>query len=125
MQPLLLIIDDEEDILDLLSYNFSREGFTVAAFDRGEPAMEYLSHHRPDLILCDWMMPGLSGIEICRQIKSNLDMADIPFVMFTCRSEKAAIREARAEGVTDFIVKPVRILELIHRVKGLVQDQAA
>lgn len=125
MQPLVLIIDDEEDILDLLSYNFSRAGFRVAAFEEASPALDFLGANRPEAILCDWMMPEMTGIEVCRKVKSDFELADIPFIMVTCRSEKSAIREARAEGVTDFIIKPVRINELVDQVKTLVAEQAA
>lgn len=123
--PLLVIIDDEEDILDLLSYNFTREGFEVAAFERAAPALDFLQDRRPVVILCDWMMPGMDGLEFCRQVKGNLELADIPFVMVTCRSEKTAQRMAMAEGVTDFIVKPIRVQDLVARVRSLLQDQAA
>lgn len=125
MKPLILIIDDEEDILELVTYNFRRAGFRVASFAEAEPALRFLAVHRPEVILCDWMMPGMTGIDVCRQIKSDLSLADIPFVMVTCRSEKRAIREARAEGVTDYITKPVRIQDLVRRVKNLIRDQAA
>ena len=125
MQPLVLIIDDEEDILDLLTYNFTRAGFRVAAFEEASPALNFLGSNRPEAILCDWMMPGMTGIEVCREIKSNLHLADIPFIMVTCRSEKSAVREAKAEGVTDFITKPVRIPDLVNRVKNLLAEQAA
>lgn len=124
-QPLLLIIDDEEDILELLSYNFSRDGFDVVSFDRASPALEFLQESRPVAILCDWMMPGMDGLEFCRRVKSNLNMADIPFIMVTCKGEKTAQRMAMAEGVTDFIVKPVRVQDLVVRVKSLLQEQAA
>lgn len=123
--PLLVIIDDDEDILDLLSYNFTREGFEVAAFDRAMPALEFLHGRRPVAILCDWMMPGMDGLELCRQVKGNVSLADIPFVMVTCKGEKTAQRMAMAEGVTDFIVKPVRVQDLVARVRSLLQDQAA
>lgn len=124
-QPLLVIIDDEEDILELLSYNFKREGYKVAAFERAALALDFLANHRPVAILCDWMMPGMDGLELLRQIKGNLAMADIPFVMVTCKGEKSAQRLAMAEGVTDFIVKPIRVQDLVARVRSLLQDQAA
>ncbi len=125
MPHLIVIIDDEEDILDLLSYNFGREGFEVASFERATEALQFLSSRKPDAILCDWMMPGMDGLELCRKIKSDVLLADIPFIMVTCKSEKVAIRQAISEGVTDFVVKPVRIADLIARISSLLGDQAA
>lgn len=125
MRQLLLIIDDEEDLLELLAYNFGKEGFEVAAFQRAEPALAFLQGRIPDAILCDWMMPEMDGLELCRRVKSNVEMAHIPFVMVTCRGEKIAQKQALAEGVTDFIVKPVRVPELISRIRQLLGEQAA
>ncbi|MDP5172742.1 MAG: response regulator [Bacteroidia bacterium] len=125
MPPLLLIIDDEEDILDLLSYNFGKEGFEVATFDRADLALKFLEGRRPDAILCDWMMPGMDGLEFCRRVKSSVLFADIPFVMVTCRHEKLAEKLAISVGVTDFIVKPVRVPQLVSRVRTLLGEQAA
>lgn len=125
MQPLLIIIDDEEDILDLLAYNFAREGFEVKTFERAGPALRFLHERKPDMILCDWMMPEMDGLELCRMVKGDLAMADIPFVMVTCRSERAAIKQALSAGVTDFIVKPVRLQELVSRVRDLLGGEQA
>lgn len=117
---LLVIIDDEEDILDLLQYNFANKGFEVKAFTQAMTALEFISSRRPDVILCDWMMPEMDGLSFCRLLKKDRQLSRIPFIMVTCRSEKAAVESAMQEGVSDYIVKPVRIYELIRRVESLL-----
>lgn len=119
----LVIIDDEEDLLELMEYHFEREGFEVHAFDRARPAWDFMTETRPDMILCDWMMPEMSGIEFCNKVKSNLSLADIPFVMVTCRSEKSAMQKALAEGVSAFIRKPIRLPELVRQVSYLISSR--
>jgi DNA-binding response OmpR family regulator len=121
--PLLVIIDDEEDLLDLLTYNFERHGYQVAAFDRAAAAQEFIAQRRPDLVLCDWMMPEMTGLALCKQLKDSLDWADLPFVMLTCRTERSAKRQALAAGVTDFITKPVGMQQLLSQVDNILAGQ--
>lgn len=118
----LVIIDDEEDLLELMEYHFEREGFEVHAFDRARPAWDFIVENRPDMILCDWMMPELSGIDFCSKIKNNLQYADIPFVMVTCRSDTGAKQRAFAEGANAFIKKPIRLPELVRQVSHLISS---
>ncbi|GAB4429789.1 MAG: hypothetical protein OHK0039_48450 [Bacteroidia bacterium] len=118
--PLLIIIDDEEDLLDLLEYNFSREGFRVAVFNRAQPALEYIRTRRPDLILCDWMMPEIDGLECCRRIRSDQATAQVPFVMVTCRTGQASVQQALAAGASAYIPKPIHMRELLGRVRHLL-----
>lgn len=122
-ERLLVIIDDEEDLLDLFEYNFNREGFQVKTFTRALPALDFILQHRPDMILCDWMMPEMDGLELCRRVKSDVSLAGIPFVMVTCRSEREAVRRALSEGVTDYIPKPIRLSDLIGKVRLLLNQQ--
>lgn len=119
-KQLLVIIDDEEDLLDLFEYNFKKNGFEVAIFDRAKPALEFVSKTRPDMILCDWMMPGMTGLELCRNVKNNLNLADIPFVMVTCRNEPEAKKAAISAGATEFIPKPIPIQRLLQRVNQIL-----
>jgi DNA-binding response OmpR family regulator len=116
----LVIVDDEHDLLDLFEYNFVRQGFEVEVFDRVKPALDFVQHNRPDMILCDWMLPGMTGLEFCKTLKEDMVLADIPFVMVTCRNEQEAITRARAEGVTDYITKPIRMSDLIERIKMIL-----
>ena len=80
---------------------------------------------RPDMILCDWMMPEMSGIDFCRMVKGNLVLSDIPFVMVTCRSENSAVQKALAEGVSDYIKKPILMPELVSRIDHLFNLRAS
>jgi len=118
--PLLVVIDDEEDLLDLFEYHFRKQGFEVKVFNRAQPALAFCEKRRPDLIMCDWMMPEMDGLECCKRIKGRLSHADIPFVMVTCRSERQARRDALASGVTDYITKPIAIKELVSRVQAIL-----
>lgn len=122
-QGLLVIIDDEQDILDLLEYNFLRQGYEVEVFDNARQAWEFMSENRPDIILCDWMMPEMTGLEFCRLVKGHIAYSDIPFVMVTCRGEQHARKQALQTGVSEYIVKPVQLNELLNRVK-LIMSQA-
>lgn len=121
---LLVIIDDEEDILDLLKYNFGLRGFDVVVFSRAEPAWEYIHTRTPSVILCDWMMPGMDGLEFCKKMKNDRGTSGIPLIMVTCKSDKSAKQSALDGGAIDYIVKPVKINELIQKVEKLVAAQA-
>jgi two-component system phosphate regulon response regulator PhoB len=121
-EPKAIIIDDEEDLLDLYEYNFAKNGFQVITFSRAKQALAYLENNSPDIILCDWMMPEMDGLDFCKEVKSKLSMADIPFLMVTCRTEKSAVRQALAAGVSDFISKPVGMQELIDRVNFILSQ---
>ncbi|RMG67987.1 MAG: response regulator [Bacteroidetes bacterium] len=121
----LVIIDDEEDLLDLYKYNFMQAGFSVSVFDRARPALEYILTERPDMILCDWMMPDMDGLELCHMIKGKVDLAGIPFVMVTCHTGQEAQRKALAAGVTAYIPKPVRMSDLLGKVRGILTRKVA
>ena len=121
-EPLVVIIDDEEDLLDLYEYNFSKRGFRVITFDRAKIALEYITKDLPDIILCDWMLPDMDGLDFCRLVKSILNMADIPFLMVTCKTENTSIRQALAAGVSDYITKPIGMEELVSRVNFILNS---
>lgn len=119
-QPLVVIIDDESDILDLLTYTFTRRGYAVKGFSGAREALEFIRGERPAIILCDWMMPEMDGISFTRYVKRNIELAEIPLVMVTCKNDWSAKRTALAAGVTDFISKPVRMDVLASRVQALL-----
>lgn len=118
--PKLVIIDDEEDLLDLMEYHFNKKGYEVHVFERATKAWEFMRKVRPDMILCDWMMPEMSGIEFCKKVKNSLTLSDIPFVMVTCRGEKSAKQRALAEGASAFIRKPILMPDLVERISEVM-----
>lgn len=122
-EELIVIIDDEEDLLDLYEYNFAKQGYRVAVFSRALEALKFISQHRPSIIMCDWMMPELNGLDFCKRMKSDLRLADIPLVMVTCRNEQSAVRQALAAGATDFISKPIGMPSLLQRINFLLAHQ--
>ncbi|MGF1636676.1 MAG: response regulator transcription factor [Cyclobacteriaceae bacterium] len=119
----IVLIDDEPDILDLLQYNLEKERAQVKAFCSGLEAMAYISNERPDVIVCDWMMDDIDGLEMCRQLKMNQELCCIPFVMLTAKDHEADIVSALEMGAEDYIVKPVKMKELIVRLKKILKRQ--
>jgi two-component system phosphate regulon response regulator PhoB len=121
MQAKILIVEDEEALAALLEYNLSREGFDVHVSMDGEDAVLSIEEDTPDLILLDWMLPSLSGIEICRRIHSRPDLRDIPVIMLTARGEEADRIRGLDTGADDYLTKPFSVPELIARVRALLR----
>lgn len=120
---LIVIIDDEEDILEILRYNFTKERSTVKDFQSGKQGLDFILANKPDAIICDWMLPDIDGIEICRILKSNRNTEDIPFIMLTAKSDEIDAVLALEMGADDYVTKPVRIKELISRVKRTIKKK--
>lgn len=120
-QATITIIDDEKDILELLKYNFEKERVQVHTFTSGFKGLEYIRTHRPSAVICDWMLDDIDGIEICKHLKSDKNYMDIPFIMLTARDNEIDAVTALELGADDFIPKPVRVRELISRVKKSVR----
>jgi len=116
----VVVIDDVEDILDLIVYNLSKEGMEVEAFSDSAEALQHIMQSPPDIVLSDWMMPGMDGLEVCRRIHNSPVTCNVPVVMLTCRGSIKDYREANEAGARDYVVKPVRMEELIRRVKLLL-----
>jgi two-component system, OmpR family, alkaline phosphatase synthesis response regulator PhoP len=117
----VLVIEDEFDIREFLSYNLSKEGYLVSAFDNPCEALEAINSNPPDLILTDWLMPGMDGLDVCRAIKMNRDTSHIPVIMITCKSDESDIVTALEIGADDYMVKPFRIKELLVRIKKYIR----
>lgn len=113
----ITIIDDETDILDLLKYNFELERFHVHTFTSGQEALTFIRSSLPHVIVCDWMLEDINGIDICRILKNDETYRDIPFIMLTARDNEVDAVTALELGADDYIAKPVRVKELISRVK--------
>lgn len=121
MAASILIVEDEEAIRILLAYNLEKEGFRVRECDAGEDAMRLVGEERPDLIVLDWMLPGMSGIEVCRLIRTRPDTRDIPVLMLTARGEEAERVRGLATGADDYVVKPFSVPELIARIHSILR----
>ena len=118
LQPSVLIVEDEPAQREVLAYNLEGEGFRVIKTDDGNEALLLVKEEQPDLILLDWMLPGTSGIEICRQIKSRPAFRMTPVIMLSARSEEVDKVRGLETGADDYISKPYSIIELLARVKA-------
>ena len=116
-QPKILVVEDEPSQREVLAYNLKAEGFFVISADNGEDALLLVEEEKPDLILLDWMMPNLSGIEVCRRLKSCNETRAIPIVMVSARSEEMDKVRGLEIGADDYLVKPYSVIELIARLR--------
>lgn len=117
-KPLVLVVDDEPAQRALLSYNLEASGYRVATAGDGEEAMLVIAEEAPDVILLDWMLPRLSGIEVCRQIKARPEARDTAVIMVSARSDEGDRIRGLETGADDYIIKPYSINELIARVRA-------
>jgi DNA-binding response OmpR family regulator len=118
----VLVVDDEPDIRELLAYNLSKEGYNVKTFPNPVNCLEYIRSAEPDIILSDWLMPEMDGLEFCRKLKLNNRFKDIPLIMITCKADEADIVTALEIGADDYLIKPFRIKELISRMKKIIRN---
>ena len=121
MTPYVLIVDDEADLLTLVRYNLERDGFEVGEAVDGEEAILMIAERQPDLVLLDWMLPRLSGIEICRRIRRSAKTQNLPVIMLTARGEEGDRVRGRDCGADDYIVKPFSPIELVARVRAVLR----
>ncbi|EAU45363.1 phosphate regulon transcriptional regulator PhoB [Salipiger bermudensis] len=117
-QPTVLVVEDEASQREVLRYNLEAEGFRVAAAGNGEEALVMLDEEEPDVIVLDWMLPNLSGIEVCRQIKTRPETRGVPVIMLSARSEEIDRVRGLETGADDYVVKPYSLRELMARVKA-------
>jgi two-component system phosphate regulon response regulator PhoB len=118
MAASILIVEDEEPIQLLLAYNLEAEGYKVRVTGSGEDVSRLLAEEPADLILLDWMLPGLSGIEICRALRAKPETRSVPILMLTARGEEAERVRGLATGADDYILKPFSVPELMARVRS-------
>ncbi len=121
MSPTILIVEDEADVALMLRYNLEAEGYRVQAAATGDEAVERMREGLPDLILLDWMLPGLSGIELCRRWRAREETARVPIIMITARGEEEERIRGLSTGADDYVVKPFSIPELIARISALLR----
>ncbi len=119
----ILIVEDENDVLELLRFNLTKEGFSVTTATRGEDALKAVGQKRPDLILLDLMLPGISGLEVCRQLKKEPRTSGIPIVMLTAKGEEADIVVGLEVGADDYVTKPFSVKVLVSRIRVILRRQ--
>jgi len=116
-QPHVLIVEDEPAQREILSYNLQSEGFRTSSAVNGEEALILVREDRPDVIVLDWMLPSISGIEICRQLKARGETRDVPIIMLSARAEEVDRVRGLETGADDYIVKPYAVSELVAPVR--------
>ncbi|MBC7141778.1 MAG: phosphate regulon transcriptional regulator PhoB [Rhodobacteraceae bacterium] len=115
--PTVLVVEDEPAQREVLAYNLEAEGFRVSQADNGEEALLLVAEETPDLIVLDWMLPSVSGIEVCRRLKSRPETKGVPIIMLSARSEEVDLVRGLETGADDYMVKPYSVVELMARVR--------
>lgn len=116
-QPTVLIVEDEPAQREVLAYNLEAEGYRVTKAENGEEALISVDEDTPDLIVLDWMLPSVSGIEICRQLKTRSETRGLPIIMLSARSEEVDRVRGLETGADDYVIKPYSVVELMARVR--------
>ncbi|WP_164658987.1 phosphate regulon transcriptional regulator PhoB [Tropicibacter sp. Alg240-R139] len=116
-QPTVLVVEDELAQREVLAYNLEAEGFRVSKAENGDEALLLVDEDNPDIIVLDWMMPNLSGIEVCRRLKTRPETRSIPIIMLSARSEEVDKVRGLETGADDYVVKPYSVVELMARVR--------
>jgi two-component system phosphate regulon response regulator PhoB len=124
-KPTILVVEDEAPLLTLLRYNLEKQGFRVEEATDGQEALMRVAEGRPDLILLDWMLPALSGLEVCRQIRRRPNTRDLPIIMVTARTEDQDAVRALDTGADDYISKPFAMEALLARIRALLRRSGA
>jgi len=120
-KPTILVVEDEAPLLTLLRYNLEKQGFRVEEATDGQEALMKVAEGKPDLILLDWMLPSLSGIEVCRQIRRRPNTRDLPIIMVTARTEDQDSVRALDIGADDYVTKPFAVDALVARIRALLR----
>ena len=121
MKPLILIVEDEQALVTLLRYNLERDGFRVVEAGNGEVALVAAKEEAPDLVLVDWMLPLMSGLELCRQLRRLQQTRDVPIIMLTARGEEGDKVRGLETGADDYVTKPFSPAELIARIHAVLR----
>jgi two-component system, OmpR family, phosphate regulon response regulator PhoB len=120
-QTKILVIEDEESLATLLEYNLEREGFEVLVASDGEEGLLRVEEESPDIVILDWMLPKVTGIEVCRRLRSRASTKNIPVIMLTARSEEADRIRGLDTGADDYMTKPFSMSELVARIKAVLR----
>ncbi len=121
MKPMVLIVEDEAPLVTLLRYNLEKEGFAVCSAGDGEEALLQIAENKPDAVLLDWMLPLVSGLEVCRQLRRAPQSRSLPIILLTARGEEADRVRGLDSGADDYIVKPFSPSELVARLRAVIR----
>lgn len=121
MNANILVVEDEEPLALLLQYNLEAEGFNVNIIDHGDDVELAVLETAPNLIIMDWMLPGVSGLELCRRVRSNSKTCNIPIILLTARGEETDRIRGLTTGADDYVTKPFSVPELVARVKAVLR----
>jgi len=121
MTPHVLVVEDEDSLATLLQYNLQKEGYDVALAGDGEEALLLVDERLPDLIVLDWMLPKVSGIEVCRRLRQRNETRNVPIIMLTARGEETDRIRGLDTGADDYVVKPFSMTELCARVRAVLR----
>jgi two-component system phosphate regulon response regulator PhoB len=124
-KPLVLVVDDEAPLLTMLRYNLEKQGYRVNEATDGQEALTSIAEEKPDIVLLDWMLPTMSGIEVCRRIRRDPATRDLPVIMVTARADDADAIRGLNTGADDYVTKPFGIAFLIARMKALSRRSAS
>jgi two-component system, OmpR family, phosphate regulon response regulator PhoB len=121
IKPNILVVEDEESLATLLQYNLDKEGYRVAIAADGEEALLVIEEKQPDLIILDWMLPTVSGIEVCRRLRQRAETRNIPIILLTARGEEGDRIRGLDTGADDYVVKPFSMTELCARLRAVLR----
>src|ERR1700757_2475097 len=124
-KPLVLVVEDEAALVTMLRYNLEKQGFRVEEAADGQEALTRIAEQQPDIVLLDWMLPVMSGIEVCRQIRRRPATRDMPIIMVTARTEDQDAVRGLNTGADDYITKPFHIDSLLARMRALLRRSNA
>lgn len=121
LKPYIIVAEDEDALSTLLQYNLEKEGYEVGVASDGDEAMMMIDERLPDLLVCDWMMPKVSGIEVTRRLRAQTETRNLPIVMLTARSEETDRIRGLDTGADDYVVKPFSMVELVARLRAVLR----
>ena len=121
MTPYVLVVEDEDALATLLHYNLDKEGYRVGVAGDGEEALIMANERAPDLVILDWMLPKVSGIEVCRRLRGRSETRNVPIIMLTARGEESDRIRGLDTGADDYVVKPFSMVELTARVRAVMR----
>ena len=121
MKPYVLAVEDEESLATLLQYNLDKEGYRVGVARDGEEALMMVDEQAPDLVVLDWMLPKVSGVEVCRRLRSRPETRNLPIILLTARGEETDRIRGLDTGADDYVVKPFSMSELSARIRAVLR----